>query len=180
MINKNRFVKLLLLKTIEACKRALPMTLLVVLASTCVYAEDLDNSLYKSILGKWKYIEGSCLSGTLINWPPDLDPKQTIINIEFNSDLTWKRKIVKKGNLWIIQEGSFSINQSILYTRITKSCWDLDSTEGICVETDSPVSQLELISLQGQQIWLLAPQGVRSALCPEKDLILQKLGRSIF
>ncbi len=141
------------------------------------FGDDLDHNLFNSILGQWSYSTGRCLSGVSLQWPPELSPKKTVIRIEFRNDLTWRREIFKMNSLSVVQEGSFSINMSTLYTRITKACWDLESKQGICSETETPESKAEMITMQGQQIWLLSTQGVRSGLCPANDIIILRLTR---
>ncbi len=147
--------------------------LLIFLYSTISFAglkDSHDLQISNFVIGLWQVSGGSCLSGQEVNWGVDFSELKIYLN--FTKELKLKINVFSDGKEISTSSGSYSINDALLYSRITENC-----NPGMCEDSSDPEGESSLIFIQNDQLWLLTIQGVNGGSCGPQDVFILKLKR---
>ncbi|MGZ3797114.1 MAG: hypothetical protein ACXVB1_12145, partial [Pseudobdellovibrionaceae bacterium] len=135
-----------------------------------------DLQLFNFIVGSWKMAGGICLSGMPVNWGGDpSDVANYEIQFKFNVDYFGETKLLYKGNLKVKSKNHFSVQKANLTLNTLETC-QYEATGQTC-ESDLANESNYMLSIQGEQLWLLSNQGVLGGSCGAQDIFVMKLNR---
>ncbi|MGZ3797697.1 MAG: hypothetical protein ACXVB1_15100, partial [Pseudobdellovibrionaceae bacterium] len=124
-----------------------------------------DTEIFKFILGDWKVSGGSCLSSVPVFWGGNFSDFE--FTMHFNSDLNYTQETHTKGQLTTNSTGSFSVSQGLLSFHQVQTC-TYEPNQQTCLGGGNDY-WTTMVSIQGNQLWLLLNMGAEPGSCPAHD-----------